>query len=62
MRDGDDFIITGQKVFVGDSYKPDWLWALAVTDPDAPRHQKHRGLLHARKLARGINRQPEPGC
>ena len=39
VRDGDDFIITGQKVFVGDSYKPDWLWALAVTDPDAPRHQ-----------------------
>ncbi len=39
VRDGDDFIITGQKVFVGDSFKPDWLWALAVTDPDAPRHQ-----------------------
>ena len=39
VRDGDDFIITGQKVFVGDSNKPDWLWALAVTDPDAPRHQ-----------------------
>ncbi len=39
VRDGDDFIITGQKVFVGDSFQPDWLWALAVTDPDAPRHQ-----------------------
>lgn len=38
-RDGDDFVITGQKVYVGDSFKPDWLWCLAVTDPDAPRHQ-----------------------
>ena len=39
VKDGDDFVITGQKIFVGDSFDADWLWCLAVTDPDAPRHQ-----------------------
>lgn len=39
VKDGDDFVITGQKIFVGDSFDPDWLWCLAVTEPDAPRHQ-----------------------
>ena len=39
VKDGDDFIITGQKMWVGDSFDPDWLWCLAVTDPDAPSHQ-----------------------
>ena len=38
-KDGDDFIINGQKTFVGGHHTPDYLWTLAVTDQDAPRHQ-----------------------
>ena len=38
-KDGDDFIITGQKMWIGDQYYADYIWTPAVTDPDAPRHQ-----------------------
>ncbi|MFN8533225.1 MAG: acyl-CoA dehydrogenase family protein [Dehalococcoidia bacterium] len=39
VRDGDDYVITGQKHFVGNAYEPEWFWLLAVTNPEAPRHQ-----------------------
>ena len=39
VKDGDDFVITGQKMWIGDQEEPDYLWCPAVTDPDAPRHQ-----------------------
>jgi len=40
VRDGDDWVITGQNVFVsGRGNNPDYLWGPAVTDPDAPRHR-----------------------
>ncbi|MSQ40630.1 MAG: hypothetical protein EXR55_03015 [Dehalococcoidia bacterium] len=42
VRDGDDWLITGQNVFIssgtGDD-RPDWLYGLAITDPNAPRHR-----------------------
>ncbi|MBF8266962.1 MAG: hypothetical protein HW388_470 [Dehalococcoidia bacterium] len=38
VRDGDDFIITGEKCFIGGHHEPDVLWAPVMTDPDAPRH------------------------
>ncbi len=39
--DGDDFILNGQKYFVGSSYKPDWLITLTRTADATP---KHKGL------------------
>jgi len=36
-KDGDDFIINGVKCYIS-SVNPDYMWLLAVTDPDAPRH------------------------
>ncbi len=38
-RDGDDYVINGQKVFVGSDNGCDRIWMLAVTDPEAPRHE-----------------------
>jgi alkylation response protein AidB-like acyl-CoA dehydrogenase len=35
---GDDFIFNGVKNYISGIYEPDWLNALVVTDPDAPRH------------------------
>ena len=35
-RDGDDYILNGGDTFVGQGLWPDYLWTLAVTDPDAP--------------------------
>ncbi len=39
IRDGEDYIINGQKIYVGSSFGADYMWTLLVTDPDAPRHQ-----------------------
>jgi alkylation response protein AidB-like acyl-CoA dehydrogenase len=38
-RDGDEFIINGQKVFVGSAHGCDYMWTITCTDPEAPRHQ-----------------------
>ncbi|MBI2886483.1 MAG: acyl-CoA dehydrogenase family protein [Chloroflexi bacterium] len=39
VEDGDDFVINGNKIFVGSKFDAEWLYTLAVTDPTAPRHQ-----------------------
>ena len=39
VRDGDDWIITGQKIFISGHGEPDWLFGPIMTDPDAPRHR-----------------------
>ncbi|MBI2863374.1 MAG: acyl-CoA dehydrogenase family protein [Chloroflexi bacterium] len=37
-KDGDDYVLNGQKIFVGVFGKVDWLYTLAITDPNKPRH------------------------
>ena len=41
VRDGDDFIINGQKIWTSAAHTADSMFALVRTDPDAP---KHRGI------------------
>ncbi len=43
VRDGDDFIINGQKIWTTGAHNADWCFMLARTDPDAP---KHRGITY----------------
>ena len=38
-RDGDDYVINGQKIYVGSSLGCDYMWTITCTDNEAPRHQ-----------------------
>jgi alkylation response protein AidB-like acyl-CoA dehydrogenase len=39
VRRGDEYIVTGQKIMVGSTHTPDYLWTLVCTDPAGSRHQ-----------------------
>ncbi|MPY61770.1 acyl-CoA dehydrogenase family protein [Streptomyces spongiae] len=41
VRDGEGWLIDGQKIFTSNAQNADWIWLACRTDPDAP---KHRGI------------------
>jgi alkylation response protein AidB-like acyl-CoA dehydrogenase len=41
VRDGDDYVLNGQKIWTSGGHRANWMFMLARTDPDAP---KHRGI------------------
>jgi alkylation response protein AidB-like acyl-CoA dehydrogenase len=41
VRDGDEYVINGQKVFTTGGHDADWIWLACRTDPDA---KKHKGI------------------
>jgi 3-oxo-4-pregnene-20-carboxyl-CoA dehydrogenase beta subunit len=41
VRDGDSYIVNGQKIFTTGGHDADYIWLACRTDPDAP---KHKGL------------------
>ncbi len=43
VRDGDDWVLNGTKIWTSHGHYADWMYLLARTDPEAP---KHRGISY----------------
>ena len=57
IRDGDDYLINGQKIFVGSSLGCDYMWTITMTDPEAKRHENLGWFMIPSDLP-GITVQP----
>ena len=45
VRDGDEYVVNGQKIYIGSLHGCEMMWTIVVTDPDKPRHENLGWLL-----------------
>jgi alkylation response protein AidB-like acyl-CoA dehydrogenase len=45
VRDGDEYVINGQKIYIGSLHGCEMMWTIVVTDPNAPRHENLGWLM-----------------
>ena len=57
VRDGDDYVINGQKVFISLADHADYLWLAARTNPEGPKHKGISMILVPMKAA-GVSFTP----
>jgi alkylation response protein AidB-like acyl-CoA dehydrogenase len=59
VRDGDSWIVNGQKVFTSLALHADYIWLAVRTDPEAPKH-KGISLIIVDAKAKGVSMTPTP--
>ena len=57
IKDGDEWVINGQKIWTSGAHRSNWGWLAARTDPDAPKHKGISMFLVPMDSA-GISIQP----
>jgi alkylation response protein AidB-like acyl-CoA dehydrogenase len=57
VRDGDEYVVNGQKIWSSNAHLADCLWVLVRTDPEAPKRRGISALLIDTKLP-GITIRP----
>ncbi|MDQ3385772.1 MAG: acyl-CoA dehydrogenase [Actinomycetota bacterium] len=57
VLDGDEWVINGQKIWTSAGHLADWIFVLARTDPDAPKH-KGISFLLVPMTQRGVEVRP----
>jgi alkylation response protein AidB-like acyl-CoA dehydrogenase len=57
IRDGDVYVLNGQKIYIGSHHGADRYWTIAVTDPKGKRHQNVSWFMIDSSLP-GIATQP----
>lgn len=58
IRDGDSYVLNGQKIYVGSNHSVERLWVIAVTDPGGKRHHNVSWFMIDADLP-GITIQPQ---
>ena len=58
VLDGDDYVINGQKIWTSGGHRANWMFLLARTDPDAPKHRGISFFLLDIKNTAGVDVQP----
>ena len=57
VRDGDEYVVNGTKIFVGSNHGADYSWTIVVTDPNGERHA-NLGWLMVPMDSPGITVEP----
>ena len=58
VRDGDEYIVNGQKMWTSLASDADYCWLAVRTDPEAPKHKGISMLIVDRKNSDGITIEP----
>jgi len=58
IRDGEDYVVTGQKTWTTLAQHADWIFVLVRTDPDAPKKQQGISFLLIDMATPGVSVRP----